>query len=148
MYDYQKNKTQGEYNLGYYEELLYLVKNYKDYSVLGHLDLIVRYDKEGSYPFDKVKDIVEDILKEVIKDGKGIEINTSNRRYGIKDSTPSRDILKLYKELGGTIITIGSDSHKKDHLAKYIDEARKELKEIGFKTYCTFENMKPIYHKL
>ena len=59
--------------------------------------------------------IITEILKTVIQDGKGIEINTSSRRYGLKDSTPSRDILKLYKELGGKIITIGSDSHKPEH---------------------------------
>ena len=52
------------------------------------------------------------ILKTVIADGKGIEVNTSSYRYGLSDLTPSRDILKLYWELGGQILTIGSDSHK------------------------------------
>ena len=88
------------------------------------------------------------ILKIVIQDGKGIEINTSSRRYGLKDSTPSRDILKLYKELGGKIITIGSDSHKIEHLGAYIDEAKELLKEIGFDSFCTFEKMKPSFHQL
>ena len=78
----------------------------------------------------------------------GIEINTSSHRYGLKDSTPSRDILKLYKELGGKIITIGSDSHKIEHLGAYIDEAKELLKELGFEFYCTFEKMKPIFHQL
>ncbi|MEG0076196.1 histidinol-phosphatase HisJ family protein [Anaerorhabdus sp.] len=146
--DYQKNKTQDEYNLGYYEELLFLVKNYKDYSVLGHLDLIARYDKEGSYPFPKLKDIVSEILKIVISDGKGIEVNTSSHRYGLNDMTPSRDILKLYKELGGSVITIGSDSHRPEHLAKYLNETRQELKKIGFRSYCTFDNMIATYHEL
>ena len=63
---------------------------------------------------------------------KVLEINTSSHRYGLKDSTPSRDILKLYKELGGKIITIGSDSHKPEHLGAYIDEAKELLKETGF----------------
>ena len=52
------------------------------------------------------------ILEQVIADGKGIEVNTSSKRYGLKDSTPSHKILELYKDLGGTILTIGSDSHK------------------------------------
>lgn len=84
----------------------------------------------------------------MIQDGKGIEINTSSHRYGLKDSTPSRDILKLYKELGGKIITIGSDSHKPEHLGAYIDEAKELLKETGFDSFCTFEKMKPIFHQL
>ena len=125
-----------------------VIKKYKNYSVLGHLDLMTRYDEIGNYPFEKVKPIITKILKIVIQDGKGIEINTSSRRYGLKDSTPSRDILKLYKELGGKIITIGSDSHKIEHLGAYIDEAKELLKELGFESYCTFEKMKPIFHQL
>ena len=84
----------------------------------------------------------------MIKDEKGFEVNTSSHRYGLKDSQPSRDILKLYKELGGKIITIGSDSHKIEYLGAYINEAKELLKELGFEYYCTFEKMEPIYHKL
>ena len=72
--------------------------------------MIERYDKVGKYPFEKVKDIVTEILMHVIAHGKGIEINTSSFRYGLEDLTPSKEILKLYQELGGTIITIGSDA--------------------------------------
>ena len=146
--DYQKEKSQQEYIEGYYQEMLNVVKKYKNYSVLGHLDLMTRYDEIGNYPFEKVKSIITEILKTVIQDGKGIEINTSSHRYGLKDSTPSKDILKLYKELGGKIITIGSDSHKPEHLGAYIDEAKELLKEIGFDSFCTFEKMKPIFHQL
>lgn len=49
--EFQKDKTQQEYMERYYEELLYLVQHYHHYSVLGHMDLIKRYDKAGSYPF-------------------------------------------------------------------------------------------------
>lgn len=112
------------------------------------MDLIVRYDKEGIYPFEKLKPIIIEILKTVIEDGKGIEVNTSFHRYGLSDMTPSRDILKLYRDLGGTIITIGSDSHKDEHLGAYIDEAKAELKTLGFDRFVTFDKMKPIYHLL
>lgn len=143
--DYQVGKTQKEYNEGYYNEILYLVQNYKDYSVLGHLDMIRRYDKAGFYPYEKVKPIITEILKTVIKDGKGIEVNTSSHRYNIGDLTPSRDILKLYKELGGTIITIGSDTHEKEHLGAYIDYTKEELLKLGFTHYTVYDGMKPKY---
>lgn len=145
---FQKGRTQQEYNERYYEEMLYLVENYHNYSVLGHMDLITRYDKAGVYPFEKLKPILTKILKTVIADGKGIEVNTSSHRYGLKDLTPSRDILKLYKELGGKIITIGSDSHKPEHLGAFVDETKEELKALGFEEICTFDKMKPVYHKL
>lgn len=146
--DFQRGRTQKEYNERYYEEMLNVVKHYKNYSVLGHVDLITRYDEAGLYPFEKIKPIIADIFKIVIADGKGIEFNTSYHRYGLKDTTPSVDILKLYKELGGEIITIGSDSHKPDHLGAYVGEAKETLKKLGFTRFCTYENMKPIFHEL
>lgn len=146
--DFQKGRTQQEYIERYYQELENLVTLYKDYSVLGHMDLIVRYDENGLYPFDQIKPMIQKILNIVIKDGKGIEVNTSYHRYGLNDMTPSRDILKLYRDLGGKIITIGSDSHKKEHLGAYIQSAKDELKKLGFEYYCTYEQMKPIFHRL
>lgn len=146
--DFQQGRTQAEYNERYYEEMLRLVKSYSNYSVLGHLDLITRYDNAGIYPWAKVRDYVAEILKIVIADGKGIELNTSYHRYGLKDTTPSKDILALYRDLGGSIITIGSDSHKPEHLGAYISEAKEVLLAAGFKSFCTYEKMQPLFHSL
>lgn len=146
--DFQRGKTQAEYNRKYYEEILGVMQQYKDYSVLGHLDMITRYDPAGYYSFENVRDIVAEILRLAIADGKGIEVNTSSHRYGLSDLTPSREILRLYKDLGGTILTIGSDAHKPEHLAAYIGETIKELKAIGFSSICTFQQMEPIFHAL
>jgi len=146
--DFQKGKTQKQYNERYYEEMLNVVKNYKNYSVLGHMDLITRYDEAGIYPFNKIKPIIEEILKIVIADGKGIELNTSYHRYHLKDTTPCMEILKLYRELGGNIITLGSDSHKPEHLGAYMQEAKTILKALGFEHFCTYKAMQPIYHNL
>jgi histidinol-phosphatase (PHP family) len=146
--DFQKGRTQEEYNLRYYEEILELVRRYHNYSVLGHLDLISRYDKAGYFPFEKIRPIVAEILRTVIEDGKGIEINTSSHRYGLSDLTPSRDILRLYRDLGGEVITIGSDSHKKAHLGAFVRETMDEMKALGFKAFYTFDKMAPVPHYL
>lgn len=146
--EYLQGKSQKEVYEGYYQALYELVSSYKDYSVLGHMDLINRYDKQGAYPFEKIKPWIQKVLEVVIQDQKGIEINTSSKRYGLQDSTPSKEILQLYHDLGGTILTIGSDSHKPEHLGCGIQEAKEMLKEIGFQTYCTYEKMTPIFHKL
>ena len=112
------------------------------------MDLIARYDKAGAYPFAKIKPAVEEILKQVIADGKGIEVNTSSHRYGLRDTMPSADILKLYRDLGGEILTIGSDSHKPEHLGMYIEETKKFLKDLGFRRFCTYEKMQPVFYDL
>ncbi|MBE6053505.1 MAG: histidinol-phosphatase HisJ family protein [Clostridium sartagoforme] len=146
--EFQKDKTEKEYYDEYYKEMYDLVQNYHNYSVLGHMDLIRRYDNKDNFPFSNNKDIITKILKYIIEDGKGIELNTSSHRYELKDLTPSCEILTIYKNLGGKIITIGSDSHVPQDLGAYIEESKLELRNLGFKYYCTFENMKPIYHKL
>ena len=147
--DFQKGKTQKEYNEEYYREIYKTMQMFKDYSVLAHLDLIVRYDENGVYPFENVRDMVAEILKQAVKDGKGIELNTSSWKYGLKDTQPSRAILRLYKDLGGKIITVGSDAHQAKMLADHLDDGYAILRdEIGFTEVCTFEKMRPKFHKL
>lgn len=146
--DFQRGRTQAEYNHGYYEELLQVVRSYHDYSVLAHLDLMVRYDHKGVYPFAKVRDVVVEILETAIADGKGIELNTSSWRYGLQDTQPCQEILRLYRDFGGEVLTLGSDAHSPEYVADHMREAREILREIGFRRFCTFEKMKPIYHDL
>ncbi len=146
--EYQKGLTMQEAYDGYYDELYNVVQNFHDYSVLAHMDHIRRYLDKNLDCFEETKDAIRKILEVVIADGKGIEINTSSFRYDINGLTPSIEILKLYHDLGGKIITIGSDSHKKEDLAQHIESSKKVLKDIGFKYHCTFDKMQPIFHEL
>lgn len=146
---YQEGKTTEECYDGYYAELYNVATHFHNYSVLAHMDLMRRYvvDKEKDY-FEYSKADIERILTYIIQDGKGIEVNTSSFHYKINGLTPSIEILKLYHTLGGEIITVGSDSHKKGDLGRKIVEVRQTLKDIGFKYTCTFDNMNPNFHKL
>lgn len=145
---FQAGKSQDEYQQAYYGELLRVVQCYHDYSVLAHVDLMVRYDMAGSYPFSKVKDVIAEILTTAINDGKGIELNTSSWRYGLNDTQPSREILRLYHDLGGEILTLGSDAHSPEYIYDHISEGREILRGIGFRRFCTFNKMKPMFHEL
>ena len=147
--DFQRGRTQKEYNEKYYQEIYDVQKVFKNYSVLAHLDLLGRYDEQGFYPFELVEDMIAEILKLAIADGKGIEVNTSSWHYGLPDTQPSRKILRLYKDLGGKIITVGSDAHVTKFLADHLDDAYAILKdEIGFTEICTYDHMQPVFHKL
>lgn len=149
--DFQQGKTQDEYNSEYYKEMLNVVKNFHDYSVLAHLDLLSRYDLQGVYPFEKVKDIIAEILTIAINDGKGIELNTSSWRYRLNDTQPCRKILMLYRDLsrGKGFVTLGSDAHSPEYVSDHMNEAREILKnEIRLKYFCTFDKMKPEFHNL
>lgn len=146
-HDFQKGKSPEEYNARYYQEIYNCILRYQDYSVLGHLDMIQRYN-DPPYPFEASKEIITKILMQVIADGKGIEVNTSSFRYGLADRMPARGILELYYDLGGKIITIGSDCHKADDLCDHVADIQKELRTIGFTAFCTFEKMLPVFHDL
>lgn len=121
---------------------------FKDYSVLAHFNIIDRYAEET--PKDHVYfDIVESILKMMIEDGKGIEINTSSFRYGMgRRMTPSLEILRKYKDLGGDIITIGSDAHFPKDVGYKLDSMPAFLKGEGFRFITTFDHLKPFQNKI
>lgn len=146
--EFMEGRTQQEYNDEYYEELYRCVCGYKNYSVLAHMDLIRRYDPEGPLPTEKNRDIIAAILEQVIADGRGIEVNTSCFRYGLSDLTPSADILELYRDLGGTIVTVGSDSHRPEHLGAYIPQTYDTLRALGFSAIATYDRMQPVLHAL
>lgn len=130
----------------YYNELLTCIKKYKNFNILGHLDLVKRYTKEKSK--EDFHSVIREIFAEIIPAGKGIELNTSGYRYGLGAGMPSKDILELYKECGGEIITIGSDSHVEDTLAYQFKEGLQLLQEVGFDNIATFKDGKPEFHAI
>lgn len=147
--EYMENRPQDEYNRGYYEELLAVARGFEHYSVLAHLDVMRRYDPAGEYPFEKNRDIVAEILRTAIGKGKGMELNTASWRYKLDDIQPRRAVWRLYRDLGGEIVTIGSDGHRPERVGGNFAEARAILRdELGFRYFCTFERMKPTFHAL
>ena len=151
--DFFKGYKQWDAYHKYLKSILEVVKNFNNYSVLGHLDLVRRYDYYDSTPDlmdnDKAYELIREILKKVIKNNKGIEVNTTGYYIGNgQNPLPSIKILKLYKELGGEILTLGSDSHSTDQLAYKFTETIKLLKEIGFNKLTTFKDMKPKFYKI
>lgn len=146
--EYQPGKNQKQLNESYYEATLDVLNRYDHWSVLGHIDMIKRYDPLGTYADEKIMPIIDDILRCTIAKDKGIELNTSSFRYKLNDLTPSRAILRRYYDLGGRVLTIGSDAHETKNLHEQIDYARGELKKIGFTEFCTFTNMEPSFHPL
>ena len=147
--EYVKGRPQDEYNLSYYEELLAVAKDFDGYCVLAHLDVIRRYDPAGEYPFEATRDVVAEILRTAVQKGKGIELNTASWRHQLADIQPRREIMRLYRDLGGEILTIGSDAHRVEHVGGNLDEARAILRdELGFRYFCTYEHMRPHFHNL
>lgn len=137
----------------YFESILDTVSNFNDFDVYGHLDYVIRYgnykDSKGKkinkIIYNDYRDVLDAILQRIIYNDKGIELNTSGIRYNIGAMHPNRSILKRYRELGGYIITMGSDSHKARDVCKDFNIAYELLRYLDFKRVCTFKDREPIF---
>ena len=96
----------------------------------------------------KVKHLVEQILKIVIADGKGIGGQYLLPPVRFKRHHAVAGNPEAVSPAWGKIITIGSDSHRPEHLGAYLGGTRELLKELGFERFCTFEKMQPVFHAL
>jgi len=150
--DFFKNYSQWEAYIQYLKTVFEVVRKYDHYNVIGHLDIIRRYGDFKKQP-DLMENkeaavLIREILKEIIKKDRGLEVNTSGYRIDGENPLPSFEILKLYQQLGGEILTIGSDSHNIENITNKFNYTISQLKEIGFEYLTTFKNMKPEFHKI
>ncbi len=122
------------------------IATYEDVDIMAHLTYPLRY-VVGNFgiavDMARYMERVERILEIIIKRGLALEINTSGYRQAIGVPMPSMDIARLYYNMGGRLITLGSDSHRSQDVYHSFDRASAELKEIGFTHYCYFVNRQP-----
>lgn len=148
--DFFNNKTDDQAFMEYFESILNNLETCSNFDVYGHIDYVVRYspNKDKNYSYIKYKDILDNILKKIINMGKGIEINTSGYKSGLKEPNPCFEIIKRYRELGGEIITAGSDAHQCNYIGYRFKDAASILKNAGFRYYTKFNKRKPEFIKL
>ena len=135
--------------LQFMEETLRCVQAHGDFDVLGHLTFISKARANPAQRLIRLEDyreLADEILKTLAGKGKGLEMNTSGvDRCG--DFLPDAAFFRRFKELGGEIVTVGSDAHNTDRVGQYTHRACEILGEI-FGYVCTFQDRKPIFHKV
>ncbi len=145
---YWADKTYDEAVRAHLETTLEAVRVHEDYDVLGHLTYIAKTrgnPRKELLRYADHKSIMDEIMMELVKREKGMELNTSGiDRCG--GPLPTLDYFRRFRELGGRIITVGSDSHDVARVGQYTHEMAAELKKI-FGYVCTFEDRKPIFHR-
>lgn len=146
--EYWQNKTVDEAERIDLEQTLECVKIHDEFDVLGHLTYITKTrgnPLKRPIPYEKYRELVDEIFKILIQKGKGIEVNTSGMREA-NVFLPTEDYLRRFKELGGQIVTVGSDAHDAVRVGQHCREACMLVQDI-FGYVCTFEDRKPIFHK-
>ncbi len=152
--DYYDFKTPKEAYEGYFRCVKDNLSAFSDIDSLGHLDYVHRYGirhygkKEGELSYDDFSEIIDDILSFIIKKDIALEVNTGSFRNDMTEPNPSYRIISRYRELGGKIITLGSDAHNPTTIADHFEKVAERLKTIGFKTYLVYEKRTPIEHPL
>lgn len=146
---FKEGSTKGGM-LEYFESILENIRIFSDFDVYGHLDYALRYapEKDSGYQYADYRDIVDEILKLLLEKEKGLELNTGGVKSGMHDFHPCSDILRRYRELGGEIVTVGSDSHDAEHIADHFGRAADVLKDCGFRYYCVYEKREPQFLRI
>lgn len=129
----------------YFETTLENIQTFSDIDVYGHIDYVIRYApfKNQNYTYALYQEILDEILKSCIAKNIGIELNTGGYKYGLGHPNPCEEILKRYRELGGEIITLGSDAHTPQYVTYFFSQAMQVLRECGFTHYTIFKDRKP-----
>ncbi len=148
--DFYEGRSEKEAYREYFESELENVQKFSNFDVYGHLDYVVRYGptQNRNYRYADYGEIIDEILRFLIKNNKGLEVNTGGFRCGIGSTNPCIDIIKRYHELGGRVITIGSDAHEPKYLTDQFSATCEMLQKIGFKYYAVYEKRQPEYFKL
>ena len=96
----------------------------------------------------KIDDVFAEIMKSLVAQGKALELNTGGLRMEIEAFTPSNKYLKMYKDYGGEMITIGSDAERCSDIGCDIQEGLELLKSVGFKYFTFYKERKPVMLRL
>ena len=116
------------------------------FDALGHLTYCLRYMKQrhGIEPdISRFDDIIADSFRTLAQNGKGIEINTSGLRQGFGETFPNLRYTKLFREMGGEIISVGSDAHTAEDIGKNVRDGIEIAKAAGFTRIAYFKKRQP-----
>lgn len=147
--EYWEGRTVYEAQRRYFETMLDCVRAHDNFDVLAHITYLHKSRAcpvKSPLPYADHAEIIDEILRTLAVKGKGLELNTSGMdRCG--GFLPTPDYFRRFQELGGEIVTIGSDAHRSDRVGQYSFDACEVLKDI-FGYVCTFADRKPVFHKL
>ena len=145
--DYEKLTMDEIYDLleRYFKEVFELSRT-DLFDVVGHITYCLRYMKQRNginADISRYDDIIAETFRNLAQKGNGIEINTSGLRQGFGDCFPDLKYVKLFRDMGGEVITVGSDSHTVGDIAAGSAEGIKLAAAAGFGRLAYFKGRKP-----
>ncbi len=150
--DYKSMAADEIYSLldKYFEEELILAK-WNGFDTLAHLTYPMRYIVQAGrkeIELSRYDGITDEIFKVLIANGKALEINTSGLRQPIGKTMPTENYVRRFRELGGELLTLGSDAHFTEHVGAGIDNGYEIAENCGFEYVTYFKDRKPVQIKI
>lgn len=139
-HEYFRTTPMHDAATAYYTELLAMVQQ-GGFDILAHADVFKRVASEiyGTIPDAPFEGLIRPVWQACIDGGIGIEINTAAWRRGLDQPNPGETALRWYKEMGGEILTVGSDSHHPNDVGFALDRALDLARRVGFTHVAIFE---------
>ena len=129
----------------YFDELCETAA-FKHFDSLAHLTYPLRYIVAGTGKMpdlEKHRDAVDTIFKILIENNKALEINVSGLFKELRSTLPDVTLVRRFKELGGQLLTIGTDAHSADMVGKGIEQGMAVAKAAGFTHCAVYEKHQP-----
>ncbi len=140
-----EGRSSGEAYRSYFEDTLACLQSFDPvFDVLGHLDYVFRCgDRSVTDAWSEWPELMDSILRLLVDKGIGLEVNTGGMKKGLPFQHPHDNLLRRYRELGGELITLGSDAHDPSHLGDFFPQIGEKLLSMGYRYYAVYENRTP-----
>lgn len=129
----------------YFTEMLELAQQ-DMFDSLAHLDYPLRYITGNSGISVRCKDyqeMIDEILKTLVRNEKAMEVNTSGIRQVIGRTLPGIEMIQRFRELGGKYITLGSDAHRWGDIGSGIEYGLELLSRCGYTHFTVYDRREP-----
>ena len=112
---------------------------------IAHLTYMHRYIALASRTLDftKHKEQLEALFQKMIRKDLALEINVSLLRRGQSLLMPTKELIKLYRENGGALFTVGSDAHSTSDVGINISDAYELLRSLNVPSVAFYTSGKP-----
>jgi len=148
---YYEGKSWKEAYGHYLETLCMEMKWLGDFDIMGHFDYVARYAPypRASILYADFPDLLDEMLRYLSYEGKALEINTKTYQdYNGRTPVLDRNILLRFRELGGEMISLGSDSHDTSRVGDKFTYYAEFIKSLGFRYTVHFEARKPVFERI
>ncbi len=147
--EYFEHRTQQEGYCRYLNRLAKMIDATEGPWVLAHITYVAKFARfpDPALRYSEYADALDEVLKRVVQKGYGLEVNAS----GIKNGAgllPGADVLRRYRELGGEIVTTGSDAHAAEDVGRWITEATDAVRAAGFRYLAAYRGLKPEFIRI